>query len=145
MRIYFGRGMWLLTADTGFQCISGFKDRSHGAATAPLSSGFHYNKWIRSYWCSNGNGTASKWVPTLFLRLQQWQTNCFNCYLLHQCEHFGPIAAEKPLPLPHRVNGLLRLIHIATATAQFSVILVLANGYYGNKWRCSHGNGNFIY
>ena len=29
----------------------------------------------------------------------------FNCYLPHQCEHFGPIVAEKPLPLPHRVNG----------------------------------------
>ena len=46
------------------------KVRSHGSATAvatvPLSIGIHYNKWIHSHWCSNGNGTASKWVQTLF-------------------------------------------------------------------------------
>ena len=29
--------------------------------------------------------------------------------LPHQHEHFGSIAAEKPLPLPHRVNGPLTL------------------------------------
>ena len=36
------------------------------AATAMLSIRFHYNKWIRSHWCSNCSGTASKWVPILF-------------------------------------------------------------------------------
>ena len=92
------------------------KVRSHGAAAAAATAAFScHNNWIPQYLmdlitlCGSGegcgNGAASKWVLTLFLRLQQWQTNYFNCYLPHQCEHFGSIVAEKSLPLPHRVNG----------------------------------------
>ena len=157
---------WCLPPSLSFFSVSHTKHdevkvRSHeaatAAATATLSIGFHYNKWICSHsladlrggvpgtpphprspnssifmqvssknlqnnpnlgvgappsgkswihhwhWC--GNRTTSKWVLNLLLWLRQWQTNCFNCYLPHQCEHFGPIAAEKPLPLQHHVNG----------------------------------------
>ena len=46
--------------------------------------------WIHHWhWC--GNGTTSKWVPTLFLQLQQWQTNCFNCYLSHGMNTLTPL------------------------------------------------------
>ena len=96
-----------------------FKVHSHGTAAAAATAEFSCrNNWIPQYLmvlftlCGSGNGcgndAASKWVLTLYLQLWQWQTNCFNCYLPHQCEHFGSIAADKLLPLPHRVNGPLQ-------------------------------------
>ena len=100
--------------------ISCLKVRSHRAATvaAPARKCCHYN-WIPLYLmdlftlcgsgCGTGNDNASKWIPTLFLQLRQWQTYTVVTVICHchkcSCEHFHFIVAEKPLPLPHRVNG----------------------------------------
>ena len=58
--------------------------------------------------CGTGNGNASKWVVSLFLQPRQWQTYTVVTVICHchkcSCEHFHFIVAEKPLPLPHRVN-----------------------------------------
>ena len=84
---------------------------------APARKCCHYN-WIPLYLmdlftmcssgCGTGNGNSSKWVVTLFLQLRQWQTYTFITVICHcykcSCEHFHFIVAEKPLPLPHRVN-----------------------------------------
>ena len=78
---------------------------------------------------SCGNGNASKWVLTLFLQLRQWQTNTVVTVICHcrkcSCEHFHVIVAEKPLPLPHRVNGPLR----STSTAL--ILTMHLTGVYG--------------
>ena len=65
-----------------------------------------------------GNSNTSKQVPTLFcaaVAAAKWQQQNILQYIAcqfataaaAQCEHFGSIAAEKPLPLPHRMNGPL--------------------------------------
>ena len=98
------------------------KVHSHSVATVAATTRkcCRYN-WISLYLmdlfklCGSGSGcsigNASKWVPIQFLWLQQWRTNTVLIIICHcrkcSCEHFHLIAAEKPLPLPHRVNGPL--------------------------------------
>ena len=101
--------------------VSTFKVRSLGAATvaAMARKCCHYNR-IPPYLTdlftlcgsSCGNGNASKWLLSLFLQLQQWQTNTVLTVICHcrKCsyEHFHVLAAEKSLPLPHHVIRPLR-------------------------------------
>ena len=79
-----------------------------------------------------GSGATIKWVPTPFCVAvavaKQHILHYIVCYFTvvnaAQYEHFGPIAAEKPLPLLHRVNGPLA----KNSKDCFAVIIIIACG-----------------
>ena len=80
-----------------------------------ITIGFHSIKWTCSHCVAAAAAVAMATQVNKFRHhsvwLWQWQNilHYIACYFATtaatQCEHFGSIAAEKPLPLPHRMNG----------------------------------------